>query len=309
MTTGTGLLFPTNGTSGSDIRLKWKGSAFLPRDAHTAIWKAKYVQQTGYYAVTWHTHDIGSWDYGYYSYGAHPYPTTDGTYGANGRALTPTYGSGTNHYYELTGDGGDHISTPNWYLESGESMASLVVTKDIWVTQARTAKLINSGADIEEIYYPDLENNPDFRIRYLKSVSTLYTGPLGTPANPAFYFGASDWSATGSATSESPSCYLRFIKLFSAALTKSEILSEAAVESDSPQTSAGSAAVHYINTNPTVADVTDKSSAGNDPIWANANRPSDFEVEIVVPPSASETGLLKPSTKLLTSSLLSTLSR
>ena len=33
----------------------------------------------------------------------------------------------------------------------------------------------------------------------------------------------------------------------------------------------------YINDNPTPTDVTDKSSAGHDPSWANSNRPTLWE--------------------------------
>lgn len=266
----SGLLFPSNATAGSDIRIVWSGANLLPRVGHTAIWKANYVQHTGYYAVTWHSPNTGTWDNGAYSFGAHPYPC-DGTYEVAGQASVPTGGSGTVHYYETAGFGGaDYISKPS----SLGTQQSLVTTKSQWVTQARKTEDIGGGT-CRHWFYPDLVNNSGMVI-----IQDWPIASMGSPSAPAFYIGASDWrtnTPSSGQNDETPSGIIRGIKLFNAALTLSDIQSESLSESNSPVTSAGTSALWYMNVSPTPTDVSDKSGAGHNPSWANANRPTLWE--------------------------------
>lgn len=263
----TGLIFPSNNAANSDIRLVWSGANLLSRTSHTVIWRANYVQQDGYYAVTWHSPNDGVWDSGEYSVGMHPHPC-DGTFDSDGQRLVGTGAGGAIHYQEIAGLTGayDRIASPS----SPGPQDTFLVTKGVWYLQARVVEL--SGTTLTHTFYPDIENNPTKFIRQ----SFLTTNPLWnpSPANPAFYFGASDWTASGNANSETPSCTLRGLALFSAPLTITDIQSEAASSGDTAVTTAGQASVWYINKNPTPTDINDKSGAGHTPSWANANRPT-----------------------------------
>lgn len=259
----TGLIFPSNGASGGDIRMLWSGGNLLPRLTHTAIWKANYVQQDGYYAVTWHSHNDGSFHGDLYEFGAHPYPAT-GSVDANGQSTGGTGGSGTVHYHEVAGLGAhDYLASPGG--------SALLVTKGQWYTQARTCSLV-SGTTYRHIFYPDVVGNPSFKIQQDVDLANI-----PSPSAPAFYFGASDWTATGSTNSETPSGTLRGMMLFDAALTLADITSEAANESSNAAvTAAGIAAIWYCNKSPTPSDVADKQTqrTTHSPSWANANRPT-----------------------------------
>lgn len=272
MPTITGLDFPGNSTAGSDIRLLWTGANLLPRYPHTAIWKAYYKAQSNYYALKWHTPNAGSFDGGNWSLGMHPYPT-DGL-GGNWNPVTgqgfPT--NSTDHLYEIAIGGSDIISTPD---PGGSGNQKFTVTKGVWVTQAGSVELV-SGTTLRHRFYPDLGTYPNGYIEYDWALSNLSSS---NPGGEAFLFGASDWRSgipSAGQNDETPNCYLRWIKLFDDVLSNADILSEAAYASEGATTTAGIAALWYSNLNPTPTDVTDKSGAGHDPSWANANRPSLF---------------------------------
>lgn len=260
----TGLSFPSNHATGSDIRLLWSGSNLLPRTSHTAVWKARYVKQAGYYAVSWHSHHDGTWHADTYEFGCHPYPTS-GSVSADGQSTGGTGSGGTDHFHEIAGTPGAH----DWIASPGPGPTYPLVT-GVWVTQARTCEVVN-GNVLRHTYWPDV-SRPDSFIRQDVPLSTLVSGG----ARAAFYFGASDWTANGSGNAETPSCILRGLALFGAALSITDIAAEAASESNSAQTAAGRASVWYINKNPTPSDVADKSGANHSPTWANANRPTLF---------------------------------
>ncbi len=258
----TGLTFKSNNTTGSDIRIEWSGANLLPRTEHTAIWKINHVQQTGYYAVAWHTSNDGTFHASTYEYGTHPYPC-DGTFEFDGRASNPTFSSGTVHYSEIAGLGSlDFISSPD------PTQASYLVTKGIWYTQARTCRLITvstTNDTMEHVFYPDI-NSPSNFIK-----QTILTSALATPTNPAFILGCSPWTVTGSTNSETPSGTVRGIQLYSSYLNISDIIAEV---NKPKSTAAGASSYWYINVNPTPSDITDQSGAGHNPDWANSNRPS-----------------------------------
>jgi hypothetical protein len=257
----TGLDFPTNATAGSDVRLTWTGADILPRNNHTAIWTAKYVQQTGYYANLWHCHN-GAFAGAEYDFGTHPFPC-DGAFDGQNKATGGTSDTGIVHYYEIAtvGESVDYIG--------GVTAESYLVTKGVWVTSARSSEVV--GANLRHRYWPDISQPT----KYIEVTRVLAN--MNTPASPVFLIGCSPWRAdspSAGQNDETPGGILRGFKLFSASLSITDIASEAASTSNTPQTAAGIASVWYMNVNPTPSDVTDKSGAGHHPAWANANRPS-----------------------------------
>jgi len=257
----TGLRFLSNGESGSDIRLNWDGANLLPRTAHTVIWQARYVHQAGYYAVTWHTSNDGTWHASTYEFGCHPYPCT-GAVLSSGQSGEGTGSAGEVQYFEIAGLGAsDFIASP------GPGPTFLVV-KDVWLTQARTCEVV--GGTLRHRFWPDVQQPSNL------IVQDQPLADLATPTNPAFVFGCSPWTVSGSSNNETPSGDFRYLKLFSAALSIADIADEAASDRDMPATTAGAAAVWYSCINPTPGDVTDRSGTGRTPSWANANRPGLF---------------------------------
>lgn len=265
------------------IQLYWNGANLLPREEHTAIWRYNPHQQNGYYAVFWHAPNTGSWDFGQYSFGTHPYPANDCSVDANGQATNLNAGSATHCWEEAGLANGVQGSNPGDYLNSVGGGTGVTVVKDKWYVQIRRVRLMTSGphtGEYEHRFIPDFENNPSFEI-------IQYVSFIGAPAggNPASYFGVSDWSTNGSGGSEETLAgKLRGIQMYDAYLSDADAAVEAANQfSNTPQTAAGLANVWYMNQDPTVADVTDKSGAGHNPSWTGSNRPTDWDSTVTVP--------------------------
>jgi hypothetical protein len=235
----------------------------VPFFNHTVLWKAKYVQQTGYYAVTWHCPVNGEFTGGAHSntggdfIGMHPYPC-DGTVDGYGQAQN--YGSSfTTHYFEVVpGGGSDYIAS------AGGS--ALAVTKDIWYSQARTVEIINSNTQIRFRYWPDVENNSSYVIEIIKDLSSF----TQSGNELMFRIGCSPWTASGDSNEECPSGTFRFFLQYDRALSLSEIQSKFALVTDDTT----DPNIWYSNINPTLLDISDKSGQGHNPSWANSNRPT-----------------------------------
>lgn len=262
----TGVIWPSSPDASSDVRLNWTGAAMVPREDHTIIWQSNHGQQDGFYTNWWHLPDAASSFPGtVYCYGTHPYPTTGSVNGA-GESTGGTGGTGTVHYHEIAALGtADYITSP-----SAANGGPFIVTKGVWVTSARTCELI-SGTTLRHTYWPDISNPTSF-IRQDKTLASL-----DTPTAERVVFGGAPWRAdqpTSGKNDEAASGTFRLFKKFAAALVIADIQTEAANEADTAVTAAGIASLHYSNINPTPTDVTDKSGNGNDPAWANANRPT-----------------------------------
>lgn len=256
----TGLAFLlANNTAGSDIGLNWLGANLLDRKTHTALWKIKYIQQDGYYAVCWSCHNDGLF-YGSSDYGTHPYPC-DNTVDGTGQAALGTGAAGTAHSHEIAG------LNAHDYLCTAGGPSGTVVTTGVEYWQARTCELISGGTIARHIYYPDVQNNPSISILQDFAVSSIDADPAIT----LFRFGTSPWTASSGANSECPSCtYLRFIKLYNTTKTLAQIQAKFADNFDEISDSSR----WYSCINPTPTDITDKSGQGHTPAWANANRPT-----------------------------------
>lgn len=262
-----GVIWPSNPDTNSDVRLNWTGSASVSRTAQTIIWKANYAQQDGYYAVWWRLPDAASsFTATEWHFGTHPWPGSTSVNGA-GEATGGTGSTGTVHQQEIATIGAsvDYLTSP-----SAANGGPFTVTKGVWITSAATVEVI-SGTTLRHTYWPDISNTTSF-IRQDRTLASL-----NTPTSERVVFGGSPWTAddpTSGKNSESASGTFRYWKMFSAALSITDIATEAASESDSAVTTAGIASAFYSNINPTPTDVTDKSGNGNDPAWANSNRPT-----------------------------------
>ena len=251
----TGLNFPSNGDSPSTAFVAFQ---FLnpqnqglpiwgPNGAGvTYIWKYKPRQQLGYYVTLWWSENGNFlWDNGSSNtyYGAHPYPTGGGA-------------STSAHTWELAGmdTGADNLMTLAGPFKT--------VVKDRWYTQALRI-IDNHNGTRTARFYIDLPSTAAADI--IEYTSNTSFGNINPPS-PALTFGDSPWYADYQ--HERLSGVLRGIKIFNKGLSESDTLSEAAV--DSLVTAQGSANIWYMNINPTPNDISDKSAAGHNPIWADS---------------------------------------
>ena len=283
------LEFKENGTSNSDVRVIWSGSNLLPRVGHTAIWRYYPYDQSSFYAVAWHAPNDGQWDNGGYSYGTHPFPANDGTVDATGEANNRNSASSIQFWEEagLVGasapDPGSGLAGFDYISSAGYDYGSdqgLQVVKNQWYVQVRKCRLVSGGphdGEYEHVFIPDLIGHPSFQIQQF--LPDIKSGG----ASPAFYFGASDWTASGSTNTETPFGRIRGIQLYDTFLSDADHATEAANSTlNAAQTSAGQAALWYINQDPTPSDVADKKTGGtaHNPSWANANRPDQWDSTI-----------------------------
>jgi hypothetical protein len=233
----TGLNFPSNGSTSSDVRFRFTGANLQPMYPATYIWRVNLRQQAGYYTTFFWGPDGPFTGTSYY--GAHPYP--DGE----------PKPSSTAHKWELSILGSDYVNDANGH--------STQLGYGVWRTQA--LRVYDDGSAKQHEFYWDLPDTSKV-IRV-----TTYRGYGSTaPANPALTFGDAPW-AIGT---ERLSGVLRGIQLYSSALPLNDI----AAEVNNPlSTSAGSGSIWYLNLNPTPSDISDKSGKGHHPSWATSARP------------------------------------
>jgi hypothetical protein len=234
----TGLNFPSNGTTSSDVRFRFTGANLQPMYPATYIWRVNLRQQAGYYTTFFWGPDGPFTGTSYY--GAHPYP--DGE----------PKPSSTAHKWELSIDGYDYVNDANGH--------STQLGYGVWRTQA--LRVYDDGTMKQHEFYWDL---PDTSKVIRVSLQRSYGGT--PPANPALTFGDAPWNLG----SERLSGVLRGVQLYSSALPLSDVIAEV----NSPlSTSSGSASIWYLNLNPTPSDISDKSGKGHHPSWASSARPS-----------------------------------
>lgn len=235
----TGLQFPSNGSS--TVRFHFNTPPTI--SPLTLVWKLYPIQQTGYYTTYFWGEEGGAvittWGY----HGCHPYPV--------GGA------SGTVHNWEVASEGGDDIVD-----ENGNDTT---VAKGRWHTQA--AIIRNSGTyELDIDFYWDLATSATRLINHV----TISSPRNNLPSNPGLFFGDAPWSESN----EMLSGIIRGIQVYDAALTLQQIQDRMDLSSDSAVVSADPGSLWYTNLNPTPSDISDKSGNGNNPSWANANRPT-----------------------------------
>ncbi len=260
MTIQTGLIFPSNGSPSTQFR--FTGGNLLSPFPATYIWRRTVVQQNGYYTTFFWGPGTSFNGVGYY--GAHPYP------------ITPP--SSSDHQWEVSVEGGD----PPWPSNLDTNGNSCTVNYGPWYTQALIVKQV-TGAELQLDFYYNLPNTS-----YIISYTTTSGSYANTfpPSNPALTFGDAPWNETN----EELSGIFRGLQIYSTNMTLSEVLTESANQNlNVPQTATGLGSVWYMSQNPTPTDISDKSGAGHDPAWFNANRPSLYSVVV---PNAATTAYL-----------------
>lgn len=172
-----------------------------------------------------------------YYYGAHPYPV-DGY---------DCPGGNTDSNWEISINTGDYI---------GDS-----VVYNQWYTQALL--VYESGGTLHHEFYYNLPDETKLVHR-----DTSASG-LSNPTGPAVQIGGNQQAAAN----EQFNGVIRGIQIYNSKLSLVDIYSEIATPKS---TTAGAASAWYINVNPTVADITDKSGAGHDFSWANSTNVTTY---------------------------------
>ncbi|MDQ3002970.1 MAG: hypothetical protein M3Y08_17125, partial [Fibrobacterota bacterium] len=259
----SGLDFPSNGQTSSDIRFRFTGSALLPMYPATYIWRVNLRKQAGYYATFYWGPSADFTGTAYF--GAHPYP--------DGEPKSQS----TAHKWALALDGFNYVNDAKG--------ASTQLGYDVWKIQG--LRVFDNGANKIQEFYWDL---PDTT----KVIRTLMARSYGStpPSSPALTFGSAPWAPF----SHRLSGILRGIQLYSTALSQADLVGEVA----SPQaTAAGASSIWYLNMNPTPGDILDKSGKGHNPgwvtsaragLWTGATGPSAPTVSLSAKPTAVATG-------------------
>jgi hypothetical protein len=275
------LDFAVNNAAGSDARLMFVGSNLPPRTEFTISGSVYWKAQTDYTGLIAFFSDLGSgnWSGGAWEALFCPH-NNDGTYDADGDFLA---GSPTLRHFEIGGRKRDADSVSRDTISSPASpgpQGSLITTANEWTVFIFRCTQV--GSDLIYTLQPDIRNHPDFKI-----VSPSVAADIGsTPATPAFSIGAFKWSGNGSTNPEAPGARVRGLRIIGAHADDADALAEALAGergTNAWETSFGAANGWYINDNPTVADITDKSGAGHTPVWDNAQRPADYSGTLTVP--------------------------
>lgn len=247
----TGLIFPSNtGTDTNTVRFSLTGANAPAMSPVTIIWRVYPVQQTGYYTTFFLGEDNTDFSNivkprGYV--GCHPYPDN--------------FALGVNHNWEISIEGNDYITDDN--------ANNTAVVKSQWYQQAMVETAVGNNQHV--VYYWDLVTNSNRVMTYQTTTNPL----ANAQSNRALMWADNPWNPADECLSGT----LRGMQVFQAALTLTQINALRVCETDAAALSVASAqsVTHwYLNINPTPSDVTDKSGNGRDPVWVNANRPTQY---------------------------------
>jgi hypothetical protein len=242
-------------TEGENIRMRMALAAGLRTGGCTLIWREKRIAQTDYSGGDVFSDGTGSWDSGawtalFVTHGC------DGTYDSTGQRST---GASTPMYHEIAGLDSAAYGSANDYIASNSSLGTQVsypAQYGVWVERAVT---INpNGSVLEHVNYVDF-SDPTKVIK-----QNIATSDPVTPTNQYLDFGAPHWITNGS---EDFSGEMTHRKVFSRALSESEIRQELDNFSDTPVVSD----CWYSNYSPTAADISDKKPSGtaHPYVWNN----------------------------------------
>ncbi len=186
----------------------------------TVIRKVKGHQQTGYYARLWYTRNDTTFDG--QCWGAHPYPSNQSN-------------TGTTHIEEVAADSGDYFDSAG----SSTPGDGHTVTQEQVYLQALRCTYTNSSSHTLRYYYnlPGVTSD-DYIERTITASGFMDSMPNGSQ----LVIGDSPWYA--SYQHECASMDLYSIKIFAAALTQADILSESA-DMSSIVTSAGASSIWW----------------------------------------------------------------
>lgn len=219
--------------------------------------------------------------------------------GANPRYYT-TFFWGNNG--DFTWDTGDSANTyygahpypdpaPNgagkWEISvrSNDILETAEVEWDRWFNQAFRARNLGGGAFEHEFYWDQAAWQSNPANGFLEHGFNDGTWAVSNPPSPCIMVGQApnvggvSWG--GYPGFEEFKGRIRGMAFFSAFLTTAQITALLACETDSQFQAVVAAqsltsSLWYLNMNPTVADVTDKSGNSHHPAWVGADRPADF---------------------------------
>jgi hypothetical protein len=236
----SGLDFPGSAATAGTVRFRFT----KPLDIYPAtyIWRVNLRSEAQYYTTFfWGNDGEFRWDeHGFPNsyYGAHPYPSPAPHFVAP-QDVGP-------RYWEIAVAGLDVLSKQQ--VEYGR-----------WHTQALRVWSDFLGKH-HEFYWDLPDTNKVIRQRQPRS----YGNKL--PPRPALTWGDAPWNPSN----EIMNGVIRGIQIYSTALSKDDLLAEAATPLS---TAAGASHVWYVNLDPTPTDISDKSGAGHQPEWVGPERP------------------------------------
>ena len=229
----TGLDFRGNASTAGTVRFRF--SKPLAMYPATYIWRVNPRRQKGYYtAFFWGNDGTFFWDDG--QIGSY--------YGAHPYPQPPR--TGTDHKWEISVNGRDTLS-PEF------------VVYDQWYTQV--LRVWSDGLGKHHEYFWDWPNTA----RVIRQDEDPSYGER-PPTRPALTWGDAPWAPS----EEIMNGVIRGIQIYADVLSVSDVAAEIA----SPKsTTAGAQSIWYLNRNPRPNDISDKSGAGNEPVWVGRERP------------------------------------
>lgn len=257
--TRTGLRWNlSNGDAGSHVLFNFRDGNVIQRYPRTEIRRITPRFATGgYHTIMFRCafNTPGSFTGNRKYEGSHGYP----------------YG-GTRHW-EISIEGTDTPLEFSGLDDNGNSTAIDFDREHIQVTQ----QYVDGSGNLVTKFYYDLAAGLTRVITWTMAAAT--SGEWGDAADTRHIFGSSPWTETSGSSTETLEGDLRGNQLYADKLSTTDFSLEAAnQDSSTPVTAAGLASVWYHNNNPTVADITDKSGQGHDPVWVGDNRPQDYTV-------------------------------
>jgi hypothetical protein len=230
----TGLDFPSNGQTSSDIRFRFMGASPVPMYPATYIWRIRPRQQSGYYTTFFWGQADGAFIATAY-YGAHPYPD-------NGLE------TGRTHKWKISISGVDLTGDAN-----GNSRQ---LGYDPWRRQA--LRVFDDGTAKRHEFYWDL---PDTSKVIRAAVDRSYGN--SPPFTPALTFGDAPWNVGGRAPERHPARHPDLLRRASGGRHPGR-------DRLPPSTGVGSNSIWYLNINPTPSDISDKSGRNHHPSWVGS---------------------------------------
>lgn len=239
----TGLDFNVdNDNAAGTIQFRFTSTNKPPINDATYIHRIYVRQQAGYYTTFFNARGDGSFVGDGTYFGCHPYPNPPP--------------SSTDHLWEVSIGGTDVTTELNAYdntVQYGRFYTQIV-------------RVYASGGNTVVDFHYDISAGSDRIVR--ADLGFALTEPTDSPA---LTYGDAPWSETN----ERLYGIIRGLQIYSPCLSLANALLEAANHSsNTPVTASGITNKWYMNQNPTPSDISDKSGAGHNPAWINANRPT-----------------------------------
>lgn len=238
----TGLAFANNTDLAVQIKhgLEFVGAALTTSIANFTIgFKTRYRAQTGagYYTNFFDGRSDGGFLGDNTYVGAHPY---------------------NNGLFEISAEGGDETN--------GQNGHSTAVTLGQWLRQSFVCRAGSGGNTISEFFY-DHAAGMDW---FIRRATVNGVGLVNSSISRKLVIGENYWST------ERGCCDMRGMYIVNSAISAAHMAAISALDTDAAvlaYCTANSITLHYLNSNPTPSDISDKSGAGHHPQWMSATKP------------------------------------